>query len=385
MTSKLKESNKFDDIRPYRDDEIPAVMKRLARNALLVSTVRMMKWPKCPERLTKIANFPIRLILALKLSKIKTVDEFQQKIVGGFLLKWVLSNSTDGLSGSGLEDLSADKAYIFVSNHRDIVLDSAFLNYLLNIDDHKVPFIAFGDNLLINDFISDLIRVNKAFTVKRDLPPRKQLKALVHLSEYITHIRRQGNHFWIAQREGRAKDGIDVTNPAIIKMFYLSERKKQPDFAAFIKDCNIVPVAISYEKDPCDRMKGWELYRKSKKGEHKKRKHEDLFSMAAGITGDKGRVHVAFGRPLEAEFRDEKEVAQALDRAIHRLYRLWPLNYIAFDLIDAKNKYADKYTEKEKDEFLSRYEGLNPKVKRVVFETYANPVFSCEALSDDGD
>lgn len=366
----------FEDIRPYRDDELPAVLQRLAKNDLLISTVRMIVWPGCPTFLLTPVDFVVKLMLKRKLRRIRSIDEFQQKIVVDLLLKWVISHSIDNLSSSGLENISHDRSYIFISNHRDIVLDSALLNYTLYQAGHKVPYIAVGDNLLINDLVSDLIRINKAFIVKRDLPPREQLKALKHLSAYISHIRKEGNHFWIAQREGRAKDGIDTTNPAIIKMFYLNERKTQPGFSAFMKSCNIVPVAVSYEKDPCDRIKGWELYRKQKTGEHKKRKNEDLIAMAAGISGHKGRVHIAFGKPLDKGYRNEKDVSQAVDEAIHSQYRLWPCNFIAHDVISGADTYRKEYNSEEKERFLSQYSNLKPEVRNVVLQCFSNPVDS---------
>lgn len=366
----------FVDIRPFHDEELPAVLQRLAKNDLLISTVRMIVWPKCPDILTAPVNLFIRWQLKRKLLQIRSVDEFQKKIVGERLLQWVISHSIDNLSSSGLENLAKDRPYIFISNHRDIVLDSALVNYTLNSAGFKVPYIAFGDNLLINELVEDLIRVNKAFIVRRNLPPREQLKALKHLSAYLHHIRTEGDHFWIAQREGRAKDGIDATNPAIIKMFYLHERKSQPDFSAFIKSCNIVPVAVSYEKDPCDRLKGWELYRKGKTGQYRKRKNEDLIAMAAGISGHKGRVHVAFGTPLDQAFENEKEVAQAIDKAIHNQYRLWPCNHIAHDVINGKTEGEAHYTPEEKRLFLAQYDNIKPEVREVILKCFANPVDS---------
>lgn len=336
----------------------------------------MIVWPLCPSFLSTAVDFVVRLMLKRKLAQIRSIDEFQIKIVGDLLLNWVISNSIDQLSCSGLENLSHDRSYIFISNHRDIVLDSALLNYTLHHAGHKVPYIAFGDNLLVNELVSDLIRINKAFIVKRDLPPREQLKALKHLSAYISHIQKEGNHFWIAQREGRAKDGIDTTNPAIIKMFYLDERKTQPDFSAFIKSRNLVPVAVSYEKDPCDRLKGWELYRKQNIGEHKKRKNEDLIAMAAGISGHKGRVHISFGKPLDGDYRNEKEVALAVDKAVHSQYKLWPGNFVAHDVINKADTYRSEYNNAEKEQFLSRYKGLKTEIRNVVLQCFANPVDS---------
>ena len=162
-------------------------------------------------------------------------------------------------------------------------------------------------------------------------------------------------------------------------MFYLSEKKKQPDFSVFIKSRNIIPVAVSYEKDPCDRLKAWELHRKNKRGEHKKRKNEDFVSMTMGITRNKGRVHIAFGKPLVGELADERAVAQEIDAAIHQQYKLWPTNYIAYDEIYHTQKYSDKYNSEEKTSFIARYNNLNPAVRQILFKTYANPVSSFEA------
>jgi 1-acyl-sn-glycerol-3-phosphate acyltransferase len=379
MSNMTYTTEEFDDIRPYRDDEVPLAMKRLTQNELLISTVRKIKWPSCPEILKGFANILISFFLKRKLLGIKTITEFQSKIVGKYFIQWVLSNSSDGLTYSGLENLQKDKPYIFITNHRDISLDPALVSYVLHLNGHRIPYVTFGDNLLINDSISDLIRVNNAVIVKRHLSIREQLKASVHLSKYINYIRNEGNNLWISQREGRAKDGIDKTNPAIIKMLYLSDRKKQIDFSIFAKSCNIVPVAISYEKDPCDRIKGWELYRKSQKGEHKKRKNEDLISLAAGVSRDKGRIHLSFGNPLVENFKNEKEVAEAIDTAIHTLYKLWPENYIAYDRLFETEKYSDQYTETEKQTFLSAYQNLVPEVKTFVLKIYANSICSFES------
>ena len=371
--------SKFDDIRPYNDNEVPAVMKRLAKNDLLVSTMRMMKWPSCPDFLKGFADILVRFFLKRKLSGIKTIADFQSNIIADYLLKRIINNTSDGVTFSGLDKLCKDKSYIFMTNHRDIVLDPALVNYVLYLNGFSIPYVAFGDNLLINDAVSDLIRVNHAIIVKRGLARKEQLEASMHLSEYLNNLRNEGSNFWISQREGRAKDGIDQTNPAIINMFYLSERKKQESFSAFARSCNIVPVAISYEKDPCDRIKGWELYRKNKHGIHKKKKNEDLISMVAGISRDKGRIHLNFGEPLIGDYKDKNELAIAIDRSVHSLYKLWPCNYIAYDEIYKIKKYCDKYTEQGKINFLSSYCNLKDEVRALVLAIYANPVCSFES------
>lgn len=368
--------DKFSDIRPYTDQEFPKVKRRLTDNRFLISTVRSMIFPKLPEIANGVADLVVKTFLKFRLSNIRNVDDFQKKIVGLRLLKWVLDQSTKSLTCSGLENLDPKRSYVFISNHRDIVLDSALVNYVLNDAGFRVPFIAFGDNLLYDDMIEDLIRINKAFIVKRNLPPKQQLKELKHLSEYINLLLLQNDNIWIAQREGRAKDGIDKTNPAIVKMFHLSERKKQPDFSAYINSIGIVPVAISYEKDPCDRLKARELHKTQQKGEYKKKRKDDLISMAAGISGDKGNIHLGFSAPLKGNFENEKDVADAIDQAIHTNYQLWPNNYIAHDQLFDSSVYSNKYQVEEKEEFLKKYLNLKPEIRKIVLEIYANPVIS---------
>lgn len=371
--------SRFDDIRPYNDNEVPAVMKRLAENDLLVSSFRIMKWPSCPESLKGIVDWLVRFFLKRKLTAIKTVTDFQSQIIADFLLKRIIERSSESVTYSGIEKLDKGNSYIFMTNHRDIVMDPALVNYALYLNGFSIPYIAFGDNLLLNDAVSDLIRINNGIIVKRGLARKEQLEASIHLSEYLNYLRKDGNNFWISQREGRAKDGIDQTNPAIINMFYLSERKKEGGFAEFIRQCNIVPAAISYEKDPCDRLKAWELYRKNKNGTHIKRKNEDLISMLAGLSGDKGRIHISFGAPLTGDYEDKNALANAIDKAIHTLYKFWPRNYIAYDHLFKTEKYADKYTQTEKEGFINAYNNLKPEVRNLLFTIYANPICSFES------
>ena len=364
----------FDDIRPYNDDELHVVLDRISRNKWLVSGVRNVFWPGCPKLLKPFVDVFVRSTVRKRLLAMRTVDEFQRKIVVGQILERIIQKTTDGLTVSGTENLSPDQSYIYISNHRDITLDSALLNYLLSHSGLGIAEIAFGDNLLANDFVSDLIRINRGFIVKRNLPIREQVKELYHLSRYIHQTTTAGNSVWIAQREGRAKDGNDETNPAILKMLYLAHRERGLSFEEFQQKVKIVPVAISYELDPCDRMKAWELYRKHKRGVHKKRKNEDLVSMFAGLTGYKGRVHFAFAPPLRDDFENEKEIAAAIDRDVFRLYRQWPSNYIAYDTVTQTARFRDKYSVKEMMKFVKRFKGLSEPVKALAYSIYANSV-----------
>ncbi len=365
----------FDDIRPYRDHEVSGIMKRLAESPDFYQGIKFFMGQG-----TSQGNREDNILNSLKkqLLEIRTVKEFQEKIVIRLMLQPVIDNTIDELTCSGLENLSADENYLFISNHRDITLDPALANYHLHKNGFDTLEIAFGDNLLINNFISDLIRVNRSFIVKRDLPIVEQLKESIKLSKYIEYTLSEGNSVWIAQREGRAKDGNDFTNPAIIKMLHLSQRERGMELADYIKKLNIVPISISYEYDPCDRLKGLELFKKKKEELPGKSKRDDLVSMNLGIKGYKGRVHLSFGKPLKKELTSEKETALYLDREIQLNYRLWPSNYIAFDVLNRSGKYSGKYDQEEKNRFLERYKRLQPELQLIILEGYANPVKNYE-------
>jgi 1-acyl-sn-glycerol-3-phosphate acyltransferase len=371
-------NDEFQDIRPYNDDEFPVIKKRIAKNKYLQDFLRNLKWPVCPKILEPAARMAVSVYIRRELGKIKTIKQFQKDLVVGRLVEWVTEKTTDGLTSSGLENLDKNSAYLFISNHRDIVLDASFINSLLLHAGFETTQIAFGDNLLINDFVSDLIRINKSFIVRRNLPPREQIQASIKLSRYINYILEKGESIWIAQKEGRSKDGSDRTNPAVIKMFFLSQRKSGVEFSDFINKCRIVPVSISYELDPCDTLKGWEIHRKETREITEKTKTMDLLSMWTGMRGSKGRVHVHYGTPLEGRFQNDKEVALTLDREIHRGYKLWPSNYISYDEINKTGKYADKYTEEERAVFLERFRKLGKPVLSRVLDMYARPVLNQE-------
>lgn len=373
-----EEMDEFEDIRPYNDSELRAVVSRLSKNQWLLTGFKNIVWPKCPKIITPLFLRLEGVYLRMIMRKARTIDEFQKQFVIRQGLYMIIRMTTDGVTYDGLDALSPDKGYLFISNHRDISLDSALLNYALYRERLPLSQITFGDNLLINDFTADIIRVNKAFIVKRGLPIREQIKASITLSRYIRKTLAENNSVWLAQREGRAKDGNDETNPSIIKMLYLSQRRREDGipFDQLIKECRIVPYAISYEYDPCDRMKAWELYHKENRGEHIKRKREDLVSLYAGLAGKKGRIHLAFGPVITESFQSEKDVASYIDSQIYRLYRLWPTNYIAYDEIFGESRFISSYTSQERDTFLERFRRLPGKVREIALMMYANPVLN---------
>jgi hypothetical protein len=231
---------------------------------------------------------------------------------------------------SGVEQLKAGSAYLFLANHRDIVMDPAFVNYAVYHAGLPTPRIAIGDNLLQKPFVSDLMRLNKSFIVHRSLNGRREkLASYQLLSAYINHsIRSDCESIWIAQAEGRAKDGNDRTDSAILKMFHMS-RKGEP-FAEVIAALKLTPVSISYEYDPCDQAKARELFIRASSGSYSKAPGEDDQSIALGITGYKGRVHVHFSAPVSSGLEDSKQLAAEMDRQILSGYRLFPVHYLAY-------------------------------------------------------
>ena len=365
--------SEFDDIRPYSDSELPSVLRRIRRNRWLISGIRRMRAPKCPDLLKPFAHGIIRLDLWRTLRRFDTIDEFQRKIIVDRVLNYVIKKTTAGLTWSGTDQFTRGGAYLFISNHRDIVLDSAFVNYSLAKSGLDIAEIAFGDNLLTNEFVSDLIRINKSFIVYRNLSIREKAKAAFRLSRYIHQARNHGNSIWMSQREGRAKDGNDLTNPSILKMLFLSARRDGMKFVDFVETYPIVPVSISYEFDPCDRFKARELQRQRTNGSYQKRHSEDLMSMYVGLVGEKGRVHISFGTPLDKPDNIKAAIVD-IDRQIFSSYRLWPSNRIAYDAIHPGKKYSGRYTQEEERFFRERFRKETDSVRRVAFEIYAATV-----------
>jgi len=367
----------FDDIKPYTDEELPAILKKIISNKWILEGIRNLYFPKLPKVLIKPVDRIIYKLLKLKISGIKTTDQFRKKISLDIVVKNLVRDTTAGINYTGLENLNLNKNYIFISNHRDIVLDPAFMIQTLYSYGFNFPQIAFGDNLMINEIITDIIRSNNGIIVKRNLPMRDQIKESLKLSAYMCKVIDEGSSIWLAQREGRAKDGLDDTNPAVLKMLYLSKRKELK-YSKFLEKYQIVPVSISYEYDPLDRAKGWSIYRKRIHGFHIKRRYEDLIHIASGLKGYKGRVHLAFSEPIAGKFENENEVAAFLDEKIHKSYKLWKTNYMAYDIVNKSNKYDSKYTKSDLNLFLKRFKRLSSDVKNIVFESYANPVKSSE-------
>jgi len=366
----------FDDIRPYIDSEVSEIVNRIAWEKGFVNFVKTF----FPERSIKS--------LITNLIKVKSVDEFQGSLIFPIMQRIIKSSISD-LTFSGFENIKEGKPYIFMSNHRDIVLDSALLGYILYSNKFPPAQIAIGSNLLILSWIIDLVKLNGSFIVKRDVPRIELYKYSVHLSKYIRHITTEANRsVWLAQREGRTKDGDDQTQVAVLKMLNLSGENK---LFENIKDVNIIPVTISYEIEPCAISKVKELYQKQINPNYKKTKLEDLTSMSKGMASAKGKVHYSFGKPINKQIhkiehitnRKEKyaELKKLIDYEIYRNYKFSYQNYIAADIYFNTNLYKDKYTKEQYDKFLIYLEaaiievdGDYNIVKDMLLKIYAYPV-----------
>lgn len=364
----------FAEIRPYNDNEVPAVLSRLLDTAEFIDALTRFRFPRAHRWAGGLLRPLVRNALRKQLAGVDRV-ETMQRVIAAYMQR-MINGTTGTLSYSGLEQLQPGQAYLFISNHRDIAMDPAFVNWGLVRNNLDTVRIAIGDNLLRKPYVSDLMRLNKSFIVKRSLKGvREKLAALMQLSEYINHSIQTGHSIWIAQREGRAKDGNDQTDPAILKMLYVSQ-KKQCDFATAIKNLHIVPVAISYEYDPCDAAKARELQSLAADGSYQKSQYEDIESIVRGITGYKGDVHVAFGAPLTGDYASAEELAQAIDAAILANYRLHGSNLIAAG--ETGSVALDKQRE-----YRERRE-LVPEAAREWFDRmYANPVLNQRQLQGE--
>ncbi len=371
MTTELN----FDSIRPYKDEEIHEVFERLINEVSFLELIKFL-----------FPNFSTEQFLK-KLLSIKSINEFQTEVIYPYV-KEVLRTTTKGITHSGIDKLDPNGHYLFISNHRDIVLDSAILNILMVENKFNTTEIAIGDNLLIYPWITDLVKLNKSFIVQRNLPVRQMMESTRRLSSYIREtLTKRNQSIWIAQREGRSKDGDDRTQVSLLKMLNMSGNG---NFSDNFSDINIVPVSISYEYDPCDYLKALEFQKKRDDSDYKKSAADDLKHMGAGLRGRKGRVHFGFGTPINSELstletmdkNDQLQgLAELIDTQIHNNYKFYPGNFIADDLFTNHQRHVNKYTDEDKstflaylDEHLSRINGDKQFLHNTLLEIYANPV-----------
>ena len=372
----MKNNPKFDDIRPYYESEIPAAMLRIAQN----------------EVFPVLASFiyPDEDLEAVKerISSFKTVREFQHDTMFK-VNEQIIKRSISDFSCSGIENLDKNTNYLFVSNHRDIMLDSSLFQYYLVKQGFETTEITFGSNLMMTSFITDIGKSNKMFEVKRPSGNIKDFYTFSqHLSEYIRYaITEKKQSVWIAQRNGRTKNGFDATDQGIIKMFCMSADGNR---AKALSDLHIVPLSVSYEWEPCDFLKSVELYH-SQKERYVKKPGEDLESILTGITQFKGRVHFEICKPISDDELSlynsltnnefHKQVARLIDHRINAAYRLFPNSYIAHDMLSGNNAYSDYYSETDKNEFLlhlkmlEKYNTCNlDTLREIMLKIYSNPI-----------
>ena len=366
MTQSQHDADLFAEIRPYHDDEVPAALARLMADEELLAAIAHFRFPSLSRWLGWLLKPLIRSALQRRWAKVRTVRDVQMEVA--HFMESMIASTTEGVTYSGLEQLDSQKGYLFISNHRDIAMDPAFVNWGLYKCGLETVRIAIGDNLLRKPCATELMRLNKSFIVKRSVKgPREMMKAFNELSAYIAHSLGDGHSIWIAQKEGRAKDGDDKTDPAILKMFYMAGKQQKRSFAEYMQSLNIVPVAISYEFDPGDEAKARELVERAQSGSYEKGEFEDIDSIVAGIVGFKGRVHVSLGKPLSGDYDSPEELALAIDQAIHSQYRLFPSNLLAAG-------QADGVTAEERQRFEARLALMPSELRETVRAMYAKPV-----------
>lgn len=374
----------FNTIRPYHDDEVPAVIERLSKDNEFINTVLRFRFP----HLSNSFGWLLRPFIARKLknylSKIHSVRDLQLKIAD--YVEHSISSSIEHLTYSGGENIDTQYKYLYMANHRDIVMDPTLTNYALHLIGMDTPRIAIGDNLLQKQYVADLMRLNKSFVVQRSVTGRKEkLAAYQQLSAYINHsILQDHESVWIAQAEGRAKDGNDETDSALLKMLHIS--RKEENFVDVISSLNLLPISISYEYDPCDLMKARELYIKATEGKYTKAVGEDDRSIALGITGYKGDVHVHFGKPISSGFEDAKELAELVDQQILGNYHLFPVHYLAYAMWEKADQsikiptieslFSVEKIEKAKQEWQKRLDLCPEEHRPYLIMQYAYPVYN---------
>jgi hypothetical protein len=379
-------TSEFDAIRPYNDDEIPGVVNDLLHDRLMNAQLKtLLPWlPKW------IRNGVIRLAFVGVHSTLDFQLRFMKPIV-----KYVLRKCSTGATFEHSKITAGKERYTFMSNHRDIVLDSAILDYLLY--KYKFPTtceIAIGDNLLIYPWIEKVVKLNKAFTVRRGLGSKDLLKSSMLMSKYIHHaVNEKHENIWIAQREGRAKDSSDTTQESVLKMLAMGSEAESP--VEQLRDLNIVPLTISYEYDPCDYLKAAEFQLKRDNPTYKKSKADDETNMREGIWGFKGGIHYEAAPCINTWLEELKdipksefftEVAHRIDLQIHAGYKLFPGNYVAADMLNDTSAFAAYYTEAQKQTFQDYLQQRLDKIeienkdeaflRERLLTMYANPVFN---------
>jgi len=367
--------NKFDSIRPYNDNEVNDVLSQLSSNR------RFLKMLFATGKFNQIRYLPfsrklLSLVLKNRIKNINDVNSYQNLFEG--IVSGIVQQSINKFSVEGIKNLDSEKGYLYISNHRDITLDSALLNLTLHQNNLKTTYNAVGNNLLSEKWASDLMRLNKSFIIDRsDKSKRDIYKSLNLASEFIFNaIKNKNESVWIAQKQGRSKDGNDYTDPSVIKMIHLNSRKKVP-VDQYLNSLNIVPVSISYEKDPNDLLKAKELYLTDLNQKYTKDRKEDMESISDGITGDKGDVHLSIGKIINFESDSYDDCSNQITKAIKDSYKLHPTNYAAAIIQGKDNLNNSNDLDKIDDaiQYLENRIKLLPEdMQSYLLNQYSNPV-----------
>ena len=375
---------KYESIRPYHDNEVNQALLRNAKHPMMLALLDYA----FPEK-----NEAYYLE---KLQNVHSTYSFHKDIVYP-ALKRVLKETTESLTTRGFKDLDKDKPYLYISNHRDIVLDTSLTNLILLEKDMQMMASAIGDNLVGTDFLMDFAKINRNFLVSRSLPPREMLEKSKELSEFIRHLLDRKHSVWVAQREGRTKDGNDTTHPGVIKMLAMA-RPKTVNVYDYLIDLNIVPVTISYEYDPTDYMKMPAILAALNGKKYTKTKNEDFNNIMKGVLGYKKNVHITCGQPLKDYLMELKKAdvpankgirafAQKITNCIQQQYKLHPTNYIAYDMYKGNTAFSENYTSEEYKNFEIRMEkslgGADEILRTNFLLMYANPVINILSKSTD--
>ena len=373
--------DKFKEIRPYSDEESVAALKRIAAHPVL-SQIAAFLFPGQDPALFRsmIAN-------------LEGVDDFQSNVMAVVINK-ILKDTSGKLTFSGVEKLDKDKKYLYISNHRDIMLDSAIMQVILFEAGLGTSEMAVGDNLITDPLLEDIARVNKMIKVIRNTNSREIYNSSVLLSEYIRHrLEDEISSVWIAQRNGRTKDGVDFTEQGLLKMLDMSGKG---DFVSDFDELAIVPVSVSYEYEPCDILKAKELY-VSRRQKYVKSEGEDLNSVLTGIMQFKGNIHFNFCDPISreelqkcSEFEKNekfKALGEIIDKRIISTFRLWNTSYMAYDMLTGSDRFKDNYSVEEMHKFreyidfkLSGTEDDSAETQEILLSIYANPIITREKL-----
>lgn len=369
--------SQFESIRPFYDNEVNEALSSILHHPMMKAMMSFTFPDKDPSFWEE------------KLKETHSIREFQAGVLYHSIRK-IIEKSSDGLSTSGFEKLDKDTSYLYISNHRDIILDTSLLNISLLENGQIMTASAIGDNLVQKKFTKTLSRLNRNFLIQRNLGPRELLQSSKLVSEYIrTLVTEENRSVWIAQREGRTKDGNDTTQQGVLKM--LGMACDEDELMNYFKKLKIVPVSISYEYDPTDALKIPRLVAEANQETYIKEKNEDFTNLLSGIIGQKRRMHVHIGDVLSTELdfigtqiggtnKQIQALTQTIDASIMNGYKLWPTNYIAHDILYNSQEYADFYTPKERSLFARRLDFKidedNPIALEGFLAMYANPVIN---------